>query len=63
MLTYFLQKVFDPKKIHLLESKERQSYLNTEEILSMLNLHPNYLVADLGCGSGVFSIPGSLWND
>lgn len=52
--------MFDPKKIHLLESKERQSYLNTEEILSMLNLHPNYLVADLGCGSGVFSIPLSF---
>lgn len=26
----------------------------------MLNLNPNYLVADLGCGSGVFSIPLSF---
>lgn len=52
--------MFNPKKIHLLESKERQSYLNTDEILSMLNLKSDYLVADLGCGSGVFSIPLSF---
>jgi ubiquinone/menaquinone biosynthesis C-methylase UbiE len=51
------KKVFDPKKIHLLESKERQSYLNTKEILHLLDLHPNYILADLGCGSGVFTIP------
>jgi ubiquinone/menaquinone biosynthesis C-methylase UbiE len=49
--------VFDPKKIHVLESKERCSYLNPKQVLSLVNLKPSYLVADLGCGSGVFSIP------
>lgn len=51
------KKVFDPKKIHILESKERQSYQNTKEILSLLDLKRDYIVADLGCGSGVFTIP------
>jgi ubiquinone/menaquinone biosynthesis C-methylase UbiE len=51
------KKVFDPKKIHVLESKERQSYQNTKEILSMMDLKTDYVVADLGCGSGVFTIP------
>ena len=51
------KKVFDPKKIHILESKERQSYQNTKEILSLLSLKRDYIVADLGCGSGVFTIP------
>lgn len=50
-------KVFDPKKIRVLESKERRSYLNPKEIMSLLNLKPTNLVADLGCGSGVFTIP------
>ena len=51
------KKVFDPKKIHILESKERQSYQNTKEILSMMDLKTSYVVADLGCGSGYFTIP------
>ena len=50
-------KIFDPKKIHLLESEKRRSYLDPNKIMSFLGLQPNYIVADLGCGSGVFSIP------
>jgi ubiquinone/menaquinone biosynthesis C-methylase UbiE len=51
------QKVFDPKKIHVLEIKKRRSYLNPKKIISLLNLEPSFITADLGCGSGVFTIP------
>ena len=50
-------KIFNPEKIHILESEKRRQYLNPEQILSFLDLQPNNIVADLGCGSGVFTIP------
>ena len=53
----FNPKIFDPKKTHLLESEQRRSYLNPNKILSFLGLQPNHIVADLGCGSGVFTVP------
>lgn len=49
--------MFDPKNIHILESKERRSYLNPNQVLSLVNLKSSYVAADLGCGSGVFTIP------
>ena len=50
-------KIFNPEKIHILESEKRRLYLDPEKILSFLDLQPNSIVADLGCGSGVFTIP------
>lgn len=52
--------VFDPKKIEILESEERKTWQNTQEIFDLINLKPNNVVTDLGCGSGYFSIPISL---
>jgi ubiquinone/menaquinone biosynthesis C-methylase UbiE len=49
--------VFDPKHIAALESEERRTWQNREEILEMLLLKPSYVVADLGCGSGYFTVP------
>jgi ubiquinone/menaquinone biosynthesis C-methylase UbiE len=49
--------VFDPKHIAALESEERRTWQNREEILEMLSLKPSYVVADLGCGSGYFTVP------
>ena len=49
--------VFDPKHIAVLESKDRKTWQNPEEIMKMLELKPSYVVADLGCGSGYFTVP------
>jgi len=49
--------VFDPKHITVLESKDRKTWQNPEEIMEILELKPSYIVADLGCGSGYFTVP------
>ena len=51
--------VFDPKNIAVLESEDRKTWQNVDEILDLIELKHNYLVADLGCGSGYFTIPFS----
>ena len=37
--------------------KMKQSFLNPEEILNELELNPNMVAAEFGCGSGGFTIP------
>jgi ubiquinone/menaquinone biosynthesis C-methylase UbiE len=49
--------VFDAKNIAVLESEDRKTWQNVDEILGLIELKQNYLVADLGCGSGYFTIP------
>lgn len=49
--------VFDPKKIEILESKDRKNWQNIQQIFNLLQLNPNHIAIDLGCGSGYFSIP------
>ena len=49
--------VFDPKRIDVLESEDRKTWQNPEEIIELLELKPSYVVADVGCGSGYFSVP------
>ena len=49
--------VFDPKHIDILESEDRKTWQNLKEIIGLLELKPSYVVADLGCGSGYFSVP------
>ena len=50
---------FDVKKARILDSPERMQFLNPESILNNLKLTREMVIADLGCGSGVFSIPAS----
>jgi ubiquinone/menaquinone biosynthesis C-methylase UbiE len=52
--------IFDPKHIDVLESKERKTWQNPDEILNQLDLKASQSVADLGCGSGYFSVPISF---
>jgi SAM-dependent methyltransferase len=40
-----------------LESPERIASLHTDEVIGRLNLKPSDVVADLGAGTGLFSIP------
>jgi ubiquinone/menaquinone biosynthesis C-methylase UbiE len=49
--------VFNPKHIAVLESEDRKTWQNPEKIRQMLELKPSYVVADLGCGSGYFTVP------
>ena len=49
--------IFDPKHIDALESEDRKTWQNPEEIIELLELKPSYVVADLGCGSGYFTVP------
>lgn len=48
---------FDPKLIDRLESAERRSLIDAEQILSYLPLEPDQTIADVGCGTGYFTIP------
>jgi len=43
-----------------LQSKMNKSFLNPDQILEELDLKPNMIVADFGCGSGGFTIPLAL---
>ncbi|MCP8310221.1 MAG: methyltransferase domain-containing protein [Candidatus Methylarchaceae archaeon HK02M1] len=49
--------VFDPKNIDVLEREERKIWQDPEEILGMVEIKSNFVVADFGCGSGFFTVP------
>lgn len=49
--------VFNPKNIDVLEMEERKIWQNPEEILGTVEIKPNFVAADLGCGSGFFTVP------
>jgi ubiquinone/menaquinone biosynthesis C-methylase UbiE len=49
--------IFDPKHADALESENRKTWQNREEIINLLELNPSYVVAHLGCGSGYFTVP------
>jgi len=52
--------VFDPAHVAVLESEDRKAWQNPDEILSAVELQPDWVAADLGCGSGYFTLPLSL---
>ncbi len=39
--------------------EERKKYINPEDIIKKLNLAENMIIADIGCGTGYFSLPAS----
>jgi ubiquinone/menaquinone biosynthesis C-methylase UbiE len=49
--------LFDPKKIDVLETEDRKIWQNPEEILRTVEIKPKFVVADIGCGSGFFTLP------
>jgi len=49
--------VFDPKNVESLEAEDRKIWQNPEEILGAIELNRDYVAADLGCGSGFFTLP------
>jgi len=58
-LTLSAQRAARPAEdwIKMLESPARVAGLRIEEVIGKLNLRPGDVVADLGAGTGVFSVP------
>ncbi|MFB6318801.1 class I SAM-dependent methyltransferase [Saccharicrinis sp. FJH54] len=54
-----MSNVFDPKKLLKLESEDRYKAVPPKETLLKTGLKPEYTVADIGCGTGFFSIPAA----
>ncbi|MCX9084361.1 MAG: hypothetical protein OIN87_06145 [Candidatus Methanoperedens sp.] len=50
---------FDANKADILDNPERAKILYPEVILEKLELTDEIVLADLGCGTGFFSIPAS----
>lgn len=48
---------FDPDKVHKLHDRKRQKMLPVEEIVRELEMTEDDVVADLGAGSGYFTVP------
>jgi ubiquinone/menaquinone biosynthesis C-methylase UbiE len=49
--------VFNPQHLDVLESENRKTWQNPEKILELINPKPDYVAANLGCGSGFFNVP------
>ena len=49
--------IFDPKHKAILESEDRKNWQNPKEIIELLELKASDVVADLGCGTGYFTVP------
>ena len=49
--------VFDPKHVAILEMENRKLWENPEEILGAVEIKSDFVAADLGCGSGFFTVP------
>lgn len=50
---------FDVRDAEILESPERLQFLNPDHILDKVGLSREMIFADLGCGTGYFTIPAS----
>ncbi len=51
---------FDVRNAELLDSPDRLQILNPDTILDKLGLNRETVFADLGCGTGYFSLPAAL---
>lgn len=49
--------VFNPEHVAVLEMEERKLWQNPDQILGLVDVKPSFVAADLGSGSGFFTIP------
>lgn len=57
MLLYFFMHKFDPRKRSVLDDPKRFLFENPDKILSEAGVKPGEVVADIGCGTGFFTLP------
>ena len=48
---------FDPRKREILDDPKRFFFENPDKIISEAGVKTGYIVADIGCGTGFFTIP------
>lgn len=48
--------IFNPAHIAVLESEDRKTWQNPEEVFSAINFQHDWVAADFGCGSGYFTV-------
>jgi ubiquinone/menaquinone biosynthesis C-methylase UbiE len=51
---------FDVKRAEILDNQDRKQFLDPDSILDRIGLDREMVLADLGCGTGFFTIPASL---
>ncbi len=51
------ERRFRPSQMHRLEDPDRLAWLPPAEVLAHLSLQPGYTVADIGAGTGYFTLP------
>jgi ubiquinone/menaquinone biosynthesis C-methylase UbiE len=51
------ERIFSPSQAHRLDSPERKTWLPLSEVLQILELRSGFTVADVGAGTGYFSLP------
>lgn len=51
------ERRFRPSQMHRLEDPDRENWLPPGEILACLGLQPGFAVADIGAGTGYFTLP------
>ncbi len=50
-------KRFNPDRAHVLASSDRKKRLPPEEVIDHLDIRSSDIIADLGAGTGFFTIP------
>jgi len=53
------EKRFNPEKAHILMSEDRKNMLQRDKLMEELNIGADDIVADLGAGTGFFTIPAA----
>lgn len=51
------ERRFDPSRAHWLDDPERRKWLPPEEVIAALHLREGEAVADIGAGTGYFTLP------
>ncbi len=50
---------FNPENAHKLDSEERHKLLPPDKILREIGIKPGMNIADIGCGTGFFTVPAA----